>query len=430
MINEKFLMNDWEQSGNTETELNKMLSSIDDATKQLKVNLTEFYVEHIYEDSVGDVWAYVIDPDNVLPNGQLADDQVNVSLLDDVLPEFRHESLAEGLVLRHKRTGERFIVSSSAYPTLGQRISLPGTAMQYSSLARDCLIAEHIGKHGSNTTMVYKTDGGIQKVFAFLGAEYKHVRMSTIEAMADTLKSDSGLGEIVCLSWNVSHVKAQTTYAFPDYGKEICETYGVETMTPCVRLMTSDTGECSVRAIGVWRTEKGDELYIDEYARRHSGVFSVSDIMDGTRENVFDKYREFPKRLKELSYVKITPEHFDLSTADGLDAHKKYLIKVYKTAIEELGLKAIIGQKRMLDLSAILEFIVDETEPYTAYAVAKDILAIPGMLRSWMKKSELKGTGEEKLTRALSKAPYLDYVKVAAKAAKYEPEMYFTPEEE
>ena len=278
--------------------------------------------------------------------------------------------------------------------------------------------------------MVYKTDGGIQKVFAFLGAEYKHVRMSTIEAMADTLKSDSGLGEIVCLSWNVSHVKAQTTYAFPDYGKEICETYGVETMTPCVRLMTSDTGECSVRAIGVWRTEKGDELYIDEYARRHSGVFSVSDIMDGTRENVFDKYKEFPKRLKELSYVKITPEHFDLSTADGLDAHKKYLIKVYKTAIEELGLKAIIGQKRMLDLSAILEFIVDETEPYTAYAVAKDILAIPGMLRSWMKKSELKGTGEEKLTRALSKAPYLDYVKVAAKAAKYEPEMYFTPEEE
>ena len=93
MINEKFLMNDWEQSGNTETELNKMLSSIDDATKQLKVNLTEFYVEHIYEDSVGDVWAYVIDPDNVLPNGQLADDQVNVNFLDDVLPEFRHESL-------------------------------------------------------------------------------------------------------------------------------------------------------------------------------------------------------------------------------------------------------------------------------------------------------------------------------------------------
>lgn len=431
MLNDKFMLNDWEQSGNEEKELNKLLESIDLATSQVRTNLTDFFVEHIYEDTDGSVYAYVIDPDNVLPDGRIADGQVRIELLDDMTPEFRRQSLEEGLVLRHKRTGERFIVSSSAYPTLGQRITLPGTAMQFNSLARDCLIAEHIGHHSSGKTMmILKSQDGIQKAFAFLGPEYKHVKMDAIRRMAQTLKSESGLGETVCLSWNVTHAKAQVTYAFPEYGKDVCETYKVETMTPCVKLMTSDTGECSVRAVGLWRTDKGDELYIDEYSRRHQGIFDVEDIMQGTKENIFDKYKEFPKRLQELSYVKISPETFNLSTADGLEAHKKFLIKVYKTAIEDLGLKVIIGQRRMQDLSTILEFLVDETTPYTAYAVAKDILAIPGMLRSWMKKTELKGTGEEKLTKALSKAPYLDFVKIAAKAAKYEPEMYFTPEEE
>lgn len=81
----------------------------------------------------------------------------------------------------------------------------------------------------------------------------------------------------------------------------------------------------------------------------------------------------------------------------------------------------------MKELQQQLEFLVDMTQRYSAYAIAMDIMALPDELNCWMERSELGGAGYEMLLEKVSKAPYLDYEKIANKVLKKREAMFMTP---
>ena len=428
-----FLNDEWKIAGSSETEFRDAVDAIDSATEQKKISLANVMVNHLFVNERGENMVYVVDPENVLPDGVLSRAPVALDLLDEVSEEISEQAVEDGMMLSMKdNEEEQYLVSPLAYSTLGQRIDLTGSATLFPSLARECIIAEHIGHHAKekHCTAVIKGSCGVKKIFAFLSPEYMHVPLKTLNTLADTLATKSGLGRAECLNWSIDHKVVQITYAFPEYGRELSRLYDVEPMVPCVKLMTSDTGECSVRGEGLWQMESGDMVYANEYSRTHRGTFDVDEICKGVRQNIFDRYREFPQQMKALSFVSVTPRELDLTTHAGQVKNAAILKEVYECVLRDLGVPSIIGKKRMVTLSELLEIaMIDGESSYSAYAVAKNVLLLPGMMKHWICTSELKDSGYEKLVKAVSKVAYLDFGKIIKKALVKEPEMYLTPEE-
>lgn len=426
-----YLSNTWEKSGVDEREFFDLLNYIDLHTNQITMDLKECYLYSIRNVSDG-VQAYSVNPTNVLPKGALE----NRLLYDlpeyDLLPESIKEELGkDGLAMAKKSMfGNKLIVSSMAFSTLGQRIGIIANVLDKPSLARDCLIAEYISRSKScQAQAVIKNDENrSKKVFAFLSSRYGHMPLATLETIINELKTKGGLSDFEFVSYNANHRIVEAKYAFPEYGEELSKKYDLpDVMIPGIVVMSSDTGECSARIKAYWKTPTGSIVYGDEYSKMHKGLVEVEAVLNGVRENVFDKYKEFPRRLQELSYIPVTPGDFDLKTPRGMDKNGQMICNVFTLAINELGVPRIIGQSRMNEMKSQLGFIVDRSQRYSAYAVAMDIMSLPDELACWLETSELGETGYKMLQKAVSKAPYLDYERIANKARKQCGKMYMTP---
>ena len=72
--------------------------------------------------------------------------------------------------------------------------------------------------------------------------------------------------------------------------------------------------------------------------------------------------------------------------------------------------------------------LIDENVAYSAYAIAKDIISLPRIMKSWWASSELPEAALEKFQKAVSRVVYLDFESM--KHSKREEAMYFTPDVE
>lgn len=433
-----YLSNSWEVSGTDPEAFRDLIKKIDAHTRYVCVDFKDVIVNSLVTTDDGNISAYEIDPSAVLENGIVEAKPVNLDFIENTVGEkIKTEACQDGIIFTYRSHNHVHLISSNAYATLGQRIALPGTAMLFRSLARDCLIAEHIGHHATlkKSVAVIKQSEGVAKIFAFLTQSYVPVPLDIINVITDRLISESKLGNAECMQWNANHDMVSIDYKFTEYADELSDIYELEEkMTPCVRLMTSDVGECSIRATGFWMTEKGDKIICDEYSRAHKGSaekgnISVSEIKENVEEKIFDKYVVFPQRLKALAYVKITPETLDLTTEKGRKKNKEVLLSVYMRVLRELGLSTILGAKRMKPLRDALETsLIDENLAYSAYAIAKDVISLPRIMKSWWSSSELPEAALEKFQKAVSRVVYLDFE--AMKHSKREAKLYFTPDVE
>lgn len=426
-----YLSNAWEKTGVDEREFFNLLNYIDFYTDQITLDLKECFLYSV-RNVADNVQAYSVNPTAVLPKGALEDRLLYDLPEYDTLSETIKEELGkDGLAMAEKSMPRnKMIVSSTAFSTLGQRIGIIANVMDKPSLARDCLIAEYIGraKNCKAQVVVKNDEDGNRKAFAFLSSRYGHMPLATLETIIDELKTKGGLSDFEFISYKVNHRIVEARYAFPEYGEELSKKYDLpDIMVPGIVVMSSDTGECSARVKAYWETPTGSIVYGDEYSRMHKGGVDVEEILNGVRENVFDKYKEFPRRLQELSYIHVTPSDFDLKKPREMDKNGKMICNVFTLAINELGVPKIIGQSRMNELKSQLGFIVDQSQHYSAYAVAMDIMSLPDELACWLETSELGETGYKMLQKAVSKAPYLDYERIAAKARKQCEKMYMTP---
>lgn len=433
-----FLSDEWSLEGRDKMEFRDRIREIDDNTSFVKVNFADIIVNSLYQNADGTVSCYCIDPASVLADGCLeyADTELTETISNTIGENMAKETLENGLFFTYKRDDHWHLISTMAYATLGQRIQLPATAMQYKSLARDCMIAEYIGHHPAcnSATAVVKQSGGIQKVFAFLTTKYKPIPLDALNDVTIALIDESKLGESECLGWTINHDIVRIDYAFVDYADEISDLYSLpERMTPCVRLMSSDIGECSVRAVGYWKTDDGDIIWGDEYARPHRGNLETAVIVKEVEENIFDKYAIYPQKLKSLSYIQITPKNLNLEKAGGRAANRKLLTKVYMKALMMLGVTPILGKKRMGELrEALTTALIADDEQYSAYAIAKDIIALPRRMRAWWSGSDLTSQTLEKFQKAASRVAFLDFQDIVNKATNKSAgyEVYLTPDDE
>ena len=432
-----YLSNNWTVSGTDPEVFKELIKKIDAHTHYVYVDFKDVIVNSLTVDDEG-VSAYEIDPSSVLANGIVLKKPISLNFIENTVGHgVMTEACQDGIIFTYRSHNHCHLVSSNAYATLGQRIALPGTAMLFRSLARDCLIAEHIGHHAGlkKAVAVVKESEGVAKIFAFLTTNYIPVPLDIINEITDKLIHESKLGKAECIQWNANHDMVSIDYKFTEYADELSDVYGLtEKMIPCVRLMTSDVGECSIRATGFWMTENGDKVICDEYAKAHKGSMekggiSVSEIKKNVEERIFDKYVVFPQRMKALAYVKVTPEDFDLKTEKGRNKNKKLLVSVYMRVLRELGLLTILGSKRVKPLRIALEMsLIDENVAYSAYAIAKDIISLPRIMKSWWASSELPEAALEKFQKAVSRVVYLDFESM--KHSKREEAMYFTPDVE
>lgn len=431
-----FLNNGWSLSGSDTKDFFTSCEIIDAKTSHRKIDFNDVILHHIFKDEDGNVKSMMIDPAKKLPDALMEGDGRLASFVEDVLPsELVDETVKDGLAFTLRSNGNEtfFLISPQAYSTLGQRINLPGAAMQYSSIGRECHIADHIANHKEKQycTAVVKQDNGVDKIFAVLSETYKAIDLFVLKKITESLTTTSKMGNPTCLRWYIDHYMAEIVLSFPDHGKEICDSYGIEPMTPCVKLQSSDTGECAVRAVGFWKTNEGDEILTDEFSRTHKGKFTAADVVEGVKKDVFDKYEVLPKKLQELSFIPVTPK-LDLSKAKNCAYNAEILKRVYMTVITNCKVPSVLGKKRTAELEEQLTYMIDASAHYSAYAVAKDIMSLPSFLESWVYTAAPNvKSGDavmEKLQKAVSQAPYEPYEMITERAMKKVPAVYLVAE--
>lgn len=471
-----FLSNNWAVSGSDKTGFFAGCDAVDRKTSYRTISMKELVLHHLFRDEKGVLKSTKIDPALPLPEALMDDgDEITSFIEENFDSGLLEETLKDGLIftLRDEKGERPIFVAPQAYNTFGQRIDLPGAAMQHSSLGRECHIADHVAHHAERQTCtaVLKQHEGVDKAFALLSASYRPIALSILEEITKSLEKTSGIGTSNGIRWTISHAMAEIVLEFPEYGDKIGKAYGLDDeLMPCIKLMSSDTGECAVRAVGFWRTKSGDEIITDEYARKHKGVIAPGEIVQNIRKEVFDKYEVLPKTLQSLQFIPVTPKDLDLSLPKrppvkpahiddpafdedetvqkakvdyeaACIAYKKdkkryernlqyngdILLKVHMAIIKDLKLPSILGQKNSKSMEEAISSMISSSQHYSAYAVAKNIMCLPNYLRSWLVCENGKDLAQsviDKLQKAVAKAAYEPYDMLTEKAKKKSSKLY------
>lgn len=471
-----FLSNAWSVSGTDKSSFFAGCDAVDRKTSYRTISMKELVLHHLYRDEKGVLKSTKIDPALALPEALTDDGDEIITFIEEHFDKsFLEETLKDGLIftLRGEKGEMPIFVAPQAYNTFGQRIDLPGAAMQHSSLGRECHIADHVAHHAEKQTCtaVIKQNDGVDKAFALLSASYRPIALNILEGITKSLEKVSGIGESNGIRWTINHAMAEIVLEFPEYGDKIKKAYGLkDELTPCIKLMSSDTGECAVRAVGFWRTNSGDEIITDEYARKHKGAITPNEIVENIQKEVFDKYEVLPKTLQSLQFIPVTPKDLDLSLPkrppvkpahiddpayDGDEAvqkakadyeaaciafkkdKKRYernlqyngdiLLKVHMAIIKDLKLPSILGQKNSKSMEEAISSMISSSQHYSAYAVAKNIMCLPNYLHSWIVCENGKDLAQsviEKLQKAVSKAAYEPFDMLTEKAKKKSSKLY------
>lgn len=471
-----FLSNDWHVDGQDKSEFFTRCDSVDRKTSYKTISMKDLILHHLERDDKGVLKSTKINPELSLPEALTDDEDWIFKFIEENLNGLLLEEIVkDGLIftLKEENLESPLFIAPSAYNTLGQRIDMPGSAMQYSSLGRECHIADHVAHHAEKQTCtaVIKRHEGVDKVFAMLSATYRPIALNILEDITNALEKESGIGTGEGVRWTINHAMAEIALEFPEYGSKIREAYGLEDeLMPCIKLMSSDTGECAVRAVGFWRTTSGDEIITDEYSRSHKGAITAGEIVKNVQKEIFDKYEVFPKTLQSLQFIPVTPKELDLSLPKrppvmpehiedpafagdeivqkakseyeaACIAYKKdkkryernlqyngdILLKVHMAIIMDLKIASILGQKNSKSMEEAVSNMISSSQHYSAYAVAKNIMCLPNYLRSWLiceNGKDLAQSVIDKLQKAVSKAVYEPYDLLTERAKKKSSKIY------
>lgn len=314
-----------------------------------------------------------------------------------VSEEFVKElQLQSKLMLRLGNAGAQrediYFASSHLSRDLAMRASLGGEAVYDPTEERDAYIMSRYAKAPMDAKIVIRRNSSennaVHKVFAMPTAGYKHFDQHILLDMLHELETE--LGEAHCQVWTIDHFLTQIWLTFPDKAEDMCKVYGLpETLTPGVLLETSDTGDCSVRAVAFWERSPISHARIGLYEREHRGKITNEDILNGMHKELMPRYTELPNRLCELLTI-------DLNDP----------VAAVESVVHMAHIKKLLGKKRTENLVDVMTTLVSGRTSMTGYELAMLFIDMP---RQFVMDENIIPIAEE----IAGKVPFLDFEKIA-----------------
>lgn len=415
MLNEKFLLDDFEVSGINVDDFEVLIRELDQHTAHVKRCLNNFVIVSIKgHNSQGsnEISGWYLEPDNPSNNGVLKSCIIPKSNnlcghMNELLKETIH---VNPTMLWDRERNAMWFVSSSATNTMAQRIGVTGKSIREHSLERDLFIAKRFNIDVTSTLIV-KQYQQVGKVFSMMSEDYVHIPLYMLCIIYKDLAGESRLGAMECEGWNVTHERVSISFSFKEYAQQIRTIYNLKReMVPCVELTTSDIGESSFIVRGYWHTPEGARIYDRTFKRQHRGKVDPDMIVKEVQKHIFNKYNELPERLVELAEIDVTPADLDLSGARDSGKNHKIVCSTFRSVFKQLRLVDVIGKKKLMYLERYLDFsIVRGDRHYTAYDIVMDIFSLSGAITSCFETEDVSQETIRKFREEISKAAYVDF---------------------
>ena len=417
MLNENFLLDEYEQTGNDLDDFKALTEEMAEHTLFAKCDMSNVTVMNYYEsnlirygdsDSDETISFHRITPkDLTVENMRIAPSiKTGTIKLSSVLKKGNFTSLVSEM----KRTGVMFFtgnkcmfVSSKVITGRMHPFGLDGDFLQEHSFGRSLMLAERFAKcKPAERTLVIRQINGIKKVFSILGKNYSILPQVILMEIYEKLLIH-GMGKVTCRAWNVTHFTSTIHVEFPDKAAEFKALYGLpDELVPGLLLQTSDTGDSSLRIQGTWR--HGDSVSLHhEIVQKHRGAINVDEIIKDVDETIFSEYTKMPETLCNLMAEDITDPTWDLNTTSGKVKNRKLLSAIMRNASLQLNLTKAIGKKAECQLMEQLIGELDEGMAYTAYDMALHLMNAPSRIEG------LHPLKMDNLASAIGRAPYIKF---------------------
>ena len=406
-MEKNFLLDDWCKTGDSIESFQEAIQSMSETTNFMRVNSKELSVlSYVGKNEEGKMVFYSFNPIAVHNSNFVMRDNTASVNPNSILRKGDFEDLLSELT---KDTGILFynginclFVSKRVLTARLQPFGVNGDFLAVKSHERDLLIAKLFGSKALFRTLVTRNQNGIAKVFSMLGERYKDLPQDILLKIYDEF-SRGGMGKAECKHWEISHFMTKIYVEFPDKADEFQALYDLpEKVTPGVIMETSDTGDSAVRIKGTWRIKNSVSLR-GEVSKKHAGSITPEKILEETSAEIFSEYIKLPIALCDLMALNITDPSWKLDMTIGQIKNRNALERVLKRAFKQLKIVEAIGKKSEMALSDQLLAEFDCTISYTAYDVAMALMTMPERVTG------LPEFAQEKLAKAISKAPYIKY---------------------
>ena len=136
-----------------------------------------------------------------------------------------------------------------------------------------------------------------------------------------------------------------------------------------------------------WRTKEGSVVPGRSYSRKHRG--DSLKALDRMEEEILSmvqaEFTLFPKRLKELEAVRITPKDFNPGSKQQRQKNAACISRVFLHILRSTGVSKAIGKKREMALKDFLDSgVIQDEQVYTAYDVMMEVFRLPEDLNAYL----------------------------------------------
>lgn len=391
MLNETFLLDAFEQTGNDLNELRELISEVSKATffepvlsgdlnilsfrrkeDEKRISFYKMAPRHMPTDTDGILGNHVVgvNTSSISGRGDFT------SLIKEVVENSK-------FCLYNEKANKAYFASPTGVITSLERFGLNGMALLEPSIPRDLMIAECFKKDISCTAVIREFNG-TKKIMALMSPKYGAIDQNIIFDILDRFPAE--MGTPVCKKWNFTHFRTNVYVEFPEKAKELCALYKLpNAWIPGVMISTSDVGQNSLRVTGTWR--HGDSITAHKtVSRKHVGAIVPEKLIKEVDSEIFSEYNKLPERLLELLSVSVEFEDIP---------------KTIKRIFKEIKITDTLGKKRAKSLR---EALINEFSPlmeYSAYDIVTNIMSIPERV------SMKEGYVLERLRKCCGMSPYV-----------------------
>lgn len=380
------LLDTYSLTGTEKADFEKAVKEMAEVTKTMTINtemIQSLSVCNLKEFENEDTQAFYmlgnLQLDKLMSGGKMQVGRVYKSSFgEDILNEMKNSTNLCFLIDK-----EKYPVSSLALLTLTARAGVTGeSTFNRQNLIRNMHIADTL-QRGGKTTIVYREENGVKKIFAVMGRAYNYIPQTILLDIITLIDKDKKLGISSPVCWGISHSITSYMETFPEAAEDFERTYGIKDKTPGIIIETSDIGYCSVTVKSVLKT-KGSYVVMDEIKFQHTPKTTPERIITAIDKDIFDKIRNLPECLMTLM---------------GISLNYDEAVKITKKAIDGIPRKCL-SKERTKELKAC---IIEEYSPeisYTLYDVADKFIELPGRIHG------LDNTTITELRKICGKIPY------------------------
>lgn len=299
-------------------------------------------------------------------------------------------------------------VSKEAIPTLMQRCGITGKAGFAPSCPRDIFLSQCLSTLSAMTMIIKFYKESVGKIFAFLTAEVVDRTPATSEIiyLYEQLTQNDELGA-TCKYWEYTHDHIMIRCEFTGLVSAYRFMYGLPKDVTCgVELITSDTGESALKAVGYWCFGNAQNIvYTDIESHVHKTEFDhdkVNEFLADMYEHVRIPMDRFAKRLRQLKKYSITtyqppinvirqmaksgeknasPQANLTNEVRDVTLNRMVAKSLFRKMLKTSDIVKYLGKPREQIISEIFGFtIFDPDKDFTVYDLVKTAFQMPELL--------------------------------------------------